>query len=154
MALPFLPSAEIPGMFARLEKKATTAPMQTFAAYIKNTWIESQVMPTASWSVFKEAVRTNNDIEGWHHGLNRRAEGKTQLPLYLLIHLLYQEARLASLQIRLVSEKKLKRVQRKTYRMLQSKVFKLWEEFEDGERSAKRLLKACSNLVGPAGLSN
>lgn len=154
MALPFLPSAEIPGMFARLEEKATTAPMQTFATYIKNTWIESQVMPPASWSVFKEAVRTNNDIEGWHHGLNRRAEGKTQLPLYLLIHLLHQEARLASLQIRLVSEKKLKRVQRKTYRMLQSQVFKLWEEFEDGERSAKRLLKACSNLVGPAGLSN
>ena len=112
------------------------------------------MLPTASWSVFKEAVRTNNDIEGWHHGLNRRAEGKTQLPLYLLIHLLYQEARLASLQIRLVSEKKLKRVQCKTYRMLQSKVFKLWEEFEDGERSAKRLLKACSNLVGPTGLSN
>ena len=154
MALPFLPSREIPDTFARLEAKATTAPLQMFANYVKDTWIDSQVMPPSCWSVFKEAVRTNNDIEGWHHGLNRRAEGKTQLPLYLLIHLLHQEARLTSLQIRLVSERKLKRVQRKTYRMLQSKIFKLWEEYEAGERSVKRLLKACTNLVGPSGLSN
>ena len=154
MALPFLPSSDIPRMFARLQEKATTLPMQTFASYIKSQWIDSQVMPPSCWSVYKEAIRTNNDIEGWHHGLNRRAEGKTQLPLYLLIHLLHQEARLTSLQIRLISEKKMKRVQRKTYRLLQSKVFKLWEEFESGQRSAKRLLKACSYLVGPAGLSN
>ena len=50
-------------------------------------------------------MRTNNDIEGWHLGLNRRASGKSQLPLYLLIRLLHREARRTSLQIRLVSEK-------------------------------------------------
>ena len=85
---------------------------------------------------------------------NARAEGKTQLPRYLLIQPLHQEARLTSLQIRLVTERKLKEVQRKTYRMIQPKVFKLWEEYEAGERSVKRLLKACINLVGPAGLSH
>lgn len=42
-------------------------------------------------------------------------------------------------QISLVTERKLKNVQRKTYRMIQSKVFKFWEEYEAGERSAKRL---------------
>ncbi|RMX49028.1 hypothetical protein pdam_00018116, partial [Pocillopora damicornis] len=36
---------------------------------------------------------------------------QSQLPLYLLIDLLHREARLTSLHIRLVSEKKLKRVQ-------------------------------------------
>ena len=77
-----------------------------------------------------EAVRANNDTEGWNHALNRRGEGKSQLPLYLLIQLLHQEARLTSLHIRLVTERKLKKVQRKTYRMIQSKVFKLWEEYE------------------------
>ena len=154
MALPFLPPHEIAGMFVRLEAKSTTAPLQLFANYIRNTWIDSHLWPASCWSVFMEAVRTNNDTEGWHHPLNRRAEGKTQLPLYLLIQLLHQEARLTSLHIRLVTERKLKKVQRKTYRMIQSKVFKLWEEYEAGERSAKRLLKACTNLVGPAGLSH
>ena len=55
------------------------------------------------------AVRTNNDIEGWHHALNRRAAGRWHMPFYLLIDLLHREAKLSALQIRLVSEKKLKR---------------------------------------------
>ena len=59
------------------------------------------------------------------------AEQKEKLSCLSTAYLLYQEARLASLKSRLVSEKKLESVQPKTYRMLQSKVFKLWEEFKD-----------------------
>ena len=70
-----------------------------------------------------ESVCTKNDVEGWHLGLNRRAYGKSQIPLCLLINLLHKEAQLTSVQIRLVSEKKLKRIQRKKYRNLQSKLF-------------------------------
>ena len=51
------------------------------------------------------ATRSNND-EGWHHGLHRRATGRQNVNLYLLIYLLHQEARLTALPIRLVSEKK------------------------------------------------
>ena len=96
-----------------------------------------------------KSIRTNNDIEGWHLGLNRRASGKSQLPLYLLISLLHREARRTSLQIRLVSEKKLRRIQMKKFRDLQTKIFDLWEEFNSGARSARKLLKACSYLNGP-----
>ena len=99
---------------------------------------------------YKWTNRTNNDIEGWHLGLNRRAAGKSQLPLYLLISLLHREARLTSLQIRLVSEKKLRRIQRKKFRDLQTKIFALWDKFSSGECSARKLLKACSYLNGPA----
>ena len=74
-----------------------------------------------------------------------------QLPMYILIQLLHREARLTALQIRLVSDKKLKRIQRLNYRQLQSKLFDLWEEYEANERSAKQLLKACSYLNGPRG---
>ena len=28
------------------------------------------------------SVRTNNDIEGWHHALNRRAAGRCGTPFY------------------------------------------------------------------------
>ena len=61
-----------------------------------------------------------------------------------------REARLTSLQIRLVSEKKLRRIQRKKFRDLQTKIFALWDEFNSGDRSARKLLKACSYLNGPA----
>ena len=100
-------------------------------------------------TVFRHAIRTNNDIEGWHQGLNRRASGRGLLPMYLLIKLLHREAMLTAIQIRLVSEKKLRRIQRRIYRDLQAKIFRLWDEFDASERSAKRLLKACSHLNGP-----
>ena len=42
------------------------------------------------------ATRSNNDVEGWHHGLHRHAAGRQNLNLYLLIDLLHQEARLTT----------------------------------------------------------
>ena len=66
-----------------------------------------------TWSVYQQPIRTNNDIDGWHNALNRRAGGQRRLPLYSLIELLHRE-------VRLVSENKLKRMQRKLYRDLTS----------------------------------
>lgn len=149
MALPFLPHDQIADVFDILQEKATTVPLQEFMAYVEATWINSNVWPPSCWSVYKEAVRTNNDVEGWHNSLNRRASGRCQMPFYLLINLLYREARLANLHIRLVSEMKLKRFQRKKYRNVQAKIFSYWEEYENGQRSSLRLLKACSHVNGP-----
>lgn len=149
MALPFLPVDEIVPMFRHLQQQATTNQLQRFVEYISNTWIEGSTWPPSSWSCFKRRVRTNNDIEGWHNALNRRASGKSQLPFYLMINLLDREARLTSLHIKLVSEKKLKRLQRRNYRSTQARIFDLWTEYEDGKRSARQLLKSCSHLNGP-----
>ena len=96
-----------------------------------------------------EAVRTNNDLEGWHNALNRRAKRRAQLPLYVLIQLLRKEAELVSLQIRLVSDRRLRRHQRKTYRKDQKTPFSLWKAYEDGQKNSKQLLEACSHLVNP-----
>ena len=56
---------------------------------------------------------THNDIEGWHNGLNKRASGRVQMPLYMLVHLLHKEAYLVAYQIRLVSKRKLTKLQKK-----------------------------------------
>ena len=149
MVLPFLPADQIPSAFRKPKWKAATRPLKELAKYVERTWITSTTWPPASWSVYLQAIRTNNDVEGWHNGLNRRAQGKSQLPLYMLIMLLHEESRLTSLQIKLVSERKLCRVQRKTYRQLQSKIFNLWDRYENGEQSVKHLLRACSRLYGP-----
>ena len=98
----------------------------------------------ATWSVSMESARTNNDLEGWH-GLNRRAKDKSPLPLYLLIQLLHNESSLVSLQIRLVSERRLRRHQRITYNNLQKRLLSLWYEYEAGQKNTKQLLEACSH---------
>ena len=113
-------------------------------------WMENPVFTPKDWSVYKQPIRTNNDIEGWHNALNRRAGGQCNLPLYYLIELLDREAKLTALTIRLVSERKLKRMQRKTYRHLQAKLFEYWEQYDNRQKTASQLLKVCSHLNGPA----
>jgi len=50
----------------------------------------------------------------------------SNIPFFL--KLTYREASLVSLQIRLISERKLKQTQRRRYRQLQAKIFSHWEE--------------------------
>ena len=149
MALPFLPAPEIDPAFHRLRLKATTAVLEELVQYISETWISSVVFPPKDWSVYGQAIRTNNDVEGWHNGLNRRAPGRNNIPLYLLIQLLKREAELCAIQVKLVSERKLQRIQRKKYRKFQAQVFELWGQYANNQKTATQLLKACSYLNGP-----
>ena len=87
LALPFLPTDKIKRRFKHLQKQASIRPLKELCAYVEDNWTSTTYPPT-SWSVYQEAVRTNNDLEGWHNGLNRCAKGRAQLPLYILIHLL------------------------------------------------------------------
>ena len=41
-------------------------PMQRLVDYIDQTWIRSQIWPVVSWSIYGQAIRTNNEVEGWH----------------------------------------------------------------------------------------
>ena len=82
--------------------------------------------------------------------LTIRAGGQCRLQFYLLIELLHREARLTSITIKLVSDKKLKRIQRRKYRQLQQKLFDAWEQYQTGNKSASQLLRCCSHLNGPA----
>ena len=83
----------------------------------------------------------------------RRAGGRVHIPFYLLIQQLHKEAMLTAVQVRLVSDRKLRRIQRRVYRRLQAKIFDLWDEYASNAKTAAQLLKACSYLSGPVRLS-
>lgn len=159
MALPFLPADEIPLMFEQLEHQWTGPNHrwhQDILKYVKSMWIKSSTWPPSVWSIYMQAVRANiMDLEDRYLEsleLYRRARGWTSLsrhwsaqrvPFYCLVKFLYSEAELiASLPMRFVTDKQLKRMQRKKYRHL----FGLWEEYSNGNRSAWQLLEACSCL--------
>jgi hypothetical protein len=73
--------------------------------YIEKTWITSSVWPVHSWSVFMRPTRTNNDVEGWHHRLNKdKKAGSGNKGLYTIAPLLIEETNLLPIQIQLVSE--------------------------------------------------
>ena len=95
-------------------------------------------------------IRTNNDIEGWHNRMNQRVSSRHQLQFYLLVKLLHSEAILVELQVELVSQAKLTRIQRKRYRDIQSKIIRLRNRFDNDEIDSYRLLKKCSILAVPS----
>jgi len=63
-------------MFQRLSNSATTASLLALVEYVADNWITSTMWPPSCWSVYMLPIRTNNDIEGWHHSLNRRANNR------------------------------------------------------------------------------
>ena len=148
MALPLLPASEIPRQFARLRQQPVNEAVRALFDYVEATWIKSSVWPPSSWSAFRRPIRTNNDVEGWHYRLNRRARS-THLPFYVLIRLLWDEMQICKMQLKLVSDRKLTRSQSTRHKNVHSRLTVLWTEFESGARSAKNLLKACAHIYGP-----
>jgi len=87
-------------------------------------------------------VCTNNDCKGWHAHLNRKAVS-AQLPLYKLIDLLYQDARITDVTVKMLSDTKQQRLQTKSSAHVQHKLSVLWTEFRSRTRSVDGLLQAC-----------
>jgi hypothetical protein len=145
LALPFLPEEQIPTTFYALKEAVTTPKLLQLTDYIERAWITNETWNRSTWTVYRMAVRTNNDVEGWHHRLNRKAQ-KSCLPFYVLIILLFKEVNTIPTQLKMVSEGKLRRYQRKTTRLLQCRINKLWDDYNDGKLSVNKLLKKCGQI--------
>ena len=148
MALPFLPAQEIEAQFDCIHQNCPPGPLEDLVNYVETTWING-TYPLEYWSIYGQPIRTNNDLEGYHNALNRRAGGRQNLPFYMLVELLHREVGLSLIQTRLVSQKKLKRHQRTIYRRLQGKIIGAWEDYSDSKITARQLLQTCSYINGP-----
>ena len=152
MALPFLPSEHIPDTFNRLKEKATNQDnqaIQDVLNYVYRTWINNNVFSVEYWYVFMTSIRTNNDVEGWHYRLNYRMAARGPVPFYSLLTELYSEAADIPLQLKMVTEGKLQRYQRRHTRQIQGKLFTLWYQYCSNTIFASRLLKECAGIYGP-----
>lgn len=148
-ALPLLPAAHISPAFEYLKEKSDDSDAtQQLLSYIFKNWITSSLWPVEAWSVYKEPIRTNNDVEGWHRRINSRA-AKSQLPFYMLITLLHNEAVWLTVQVNLLSANNLKTYQRKKYRQMQGKIFALWEMYEEENITTSSFLSRAAHLYRP-----
>ena len=146
LSLPYLPHEHINQAFYQLAAQEVTPALQEICNYISTTWISNPLLPTSSWPAFMRNTRTNNDVEGWHCQLNAHAK-KSNLPFYVLIQLLHKEALTTVIEVWLISDKKLKCIQKKSFQQLQGQLFQLWEQYAAGMKSASQFLKACSKLI-------
>ena len=146
-ALPYLPANEIQGA---LDRHESTAPdrLKPLVKYIQDNWMGAKRWKPEDWCVYKRAIRTNNDAEGWHHRLNNNA-GRPNLNVYLLAQLLHDEARFIPYQLRLVSDRQIRRHQRKQTKKTEGNLAQLWRDFERGNLTSMQLLKRATQLSVP-----
>ena len=84
--------------------------LQNEAMGNSSTSIESWFWPPYSWSVYREMVCTNNDVEGWHNRLNSKSS-RGKLDICQLAPLRHKEAEIVSINVHLLLEDKLRRRQ-------------------------------------------
>ena len=94
-------------------------------------------------------------FSGWHRRINGRA-CRADLGLYVIIPLLLGEAETVDLQMRLVSENLLHRIHRTQYAKIHGRLFQIWDEYEDGDRTTTQRLRDVSRItgLGPAAKSS
>lgn len=148
MALPMLPAEHITAAFDRLYPTLRTLDprLHRLADYIRKTWITTSVFPPHTWSVYKRAIRTNNDVEGWHNRLNSRHR-QSSPPFYQLVERLHSEAKLASIQCLLLDNGRLRRRQHDKYKNRHRLLFAAWDAYDSRDLTTFQLLKRCSHLT-------
>ena len=71
MALPFLPAHQTLAAFDELidnVKPGCDTRLKDLIDYFSRNWMNSTIWPPQNWSVYKNTVRTNNDVEGgWNN---------------------------------------------------------------------------------------
>lgn len=146
MALPYLPAEQIPELFGYLTSqfRDTDPLLDTLIDYIENTWINSSIWPPSTWSVFLRAVRTNNDVEGWHTRLNSRCTASNSF--YLLVQRLFEESKIVRLQCDLLCNGQLKRRFTTKYRRTHGELYKVWDMYTKHDLTSSQLLKRVAHF--------
>ena len=148
MALDFVPEEYILRLFLHLSSTAQDEQLSALASYVYDTWVDSSLWPPSAWCVFMQSLRTNNNVEGWHHRLNIRA-GRGQIQFYMLVRLLHQESEYVEVQTTLVRGNQCSCIQRKEYRRVNEGMNKLWDELNQGAITSCQLLSRVAKIYGP-----
>jgi len=67
----------------------------------------------------------------------------------VIIRLLHREGTTVTWQMRMLSECKVLRRRKARQQCMEAALYKLWTQFAAGQRSAYKLLHACSRLYAP-----
>ncbi|KAG0711034.1 hypothetical protein GWK47_021558 [Chionoecetes opilio] len=152
IATAHIPTSHINNAFNQLKDRcpqvqtAQAQKLHKLLNYLEKTWITSASCPPSTWSTYKRVVRTNNEVEGWHHRLNHNSPTK-RMNLYLLINTLYDETKLLPLQVRLITQNKICRIQSKKTQSKQQKLKQLWTDYENHDMITSEYLRKCSELA-------
>ena len=70
LTLMYIPAEHATDVLCYIEAQCTDDNFLNLVAYMRHTWFG--LWQPKDWSQFMITVRTNNDVEGWHHKVNDR----------------------------------------------------------------------------------
>ncbi|XP_060569664.1 uncharacterized protein LOC132728071 [Ruditapes philippinarum] len=115
---------------------------------MEHQWMNHPIFTIESWSVYGLTIRTNNDCEGWHNKLNRKAGGLS-LSFYRLVPVLQCEAEEVSYELRHLRDGISTRRVRPAARKIGEKIRELWKNYSAGNIQTSELLEGCASVYGP-----
>ena len=71
---------------------------------------------------------------------------KANLPFYMLLRLLAQEADVININLMLISEHCLRIYHETNYQQLQADIFEAWDKYAEGTLTVSQLLDTCGKL--------
>ncbi|XP_048779980.2 uncharacterized protein LOC125683168 [Ostrea edulis] len=135
--------------FLRLSQRATSPELRSLVQYIENAWLDSPVWNPRNWSFYRQSIRTNNDVDGYHTRINADI-GRGHMSFYIVVPALRRETNIVDLTFRLVSEEQILRDQRRKQARLECRLHQCWQDYEEGERTVSQLLSDCGRIYGPS----
>ena len=149
MSLPLLPVEKIVAQFERIEAECTAAThnvtqLKSLAAYVRATWISGRLWTHVDWCQHRQNVRTNNDVEGYHNGLNQRAQ-KGNRPFYGLVGNLKNEAISVGRKIVDIYQGDTTRKRKNEALVRHENLVELWDMLAEERLTAQGLLERASH---------
>jgi len=145
MALMYLPANKIVDQFTLLKTQLEDRGFSRVTDYVRKTWVASRSWPPRAWTVFNQVIRTNNDCESWHRRLNAKARG-VSVNFYFLIGLLHEEAKMVPINVKLLTDDKVRRAKSMKTKTREARINKCWDGYTRGIRTANQLLQDCAKL--------
>ena len=147
--LPFPPREHIPATFDHFSTLAGNSKCYQIVqllGYVDETWLRSETLAAGVYTGDRSAPTTT-----WRAGINQRASRKPDL--YQLIGHLHDKAKLVPLQVRLLLDGHVIRQQRKSTCTTQTRMYRIWDEYDRRSKGPMSLLSAIGYVYRPPYLS-
>ena len=148
MGLAFVPRLIVRQTFTTIKAMNTTdlPAVEQLLDYFESTWING-TFPVSMWNMYKQELRTNNKVEGWHNSLNQ-AVRKSHPNIYELLTTLKEEQAATDRTKHVALLGTQPPPMKKKYRERNQAIKDLQESFERGERNIKEYLSGIRRHVG------
>ena len=151
MSLLMLPSEFIMAEFIRIEKElleSVVPGLPELATYMRSTWLQGRMWKPTDWCQYGQQIRTNNNVEGYHNGLNQRVM-QANKPFYGLVENLHNEANTVCRTVGQMYRGEVTRKRRNATLVRQDTLTTMWDELNKHKISPKTVLEKVSRMMTP-----